>query len=159
MAKEIERKYLVDISKIPNDLPEKNVIKQGYFKSKKATVRVRLSNDKAFLTVKGKTKGISRSEFEYEIPMEDALDMQKEFCKGRFVEKIRYCIEYKGNVWELDVFEGKNTGLVMAEIEMDSEDHQFEKPEWIGEEVSLEGRYNNSQLAKNPISKWKKSKG
>lgn len=154
MAKEIERKYLVDLTKLPTDLPEKNIIKQGYFKSKEATVRVRTSNDKAFLTIKGKTEGISRSEFEYEIPMKDALEMQEEFCKGRFVEKTRYCIEYKGNIWELDIFEGENKGLVMAEIEMESENHKFKKPKWILEEVSLEGKYNNSQLAKNPFCSW-----
>jgi adenylate cyclase len=155
MAKEIERKYLVDKSKLPKKLPKKNIIKQGYFKSKDSTIRVRISNNKAYLTIKGKTKGISRSEYEYEIPLSDAIEMHKEFCNERFIEKTRYNIEYKGNIWEVDIFEGKNKGLFMAEIEMENEEYKFEKPEWILEEVSLEGKYNNSQLAKNPFKNWK----
>jgi len=155
MAKEIERKFLVDISKLPV-LPAKNIIKQGYFKSKDSTIRVRISNEKAFLTIKGKTSGISRSEFEYEIPLQDAIEMQNEFCNDLFIEKTRYNIEYKGNVWELDIFEGENKGLVVVEIELTDENEIFQKPEWVGDEVTIDCRYSNAKLVKKPYSTWGK---
>jgi len=154
MAKEIERKFLVDITKLPKKLPKKYIIKQGYFKTDDSTVRVRIINQKAFLTIKGRRKGISRSEFEYEIPMQDALDMQKEFCKKRFVHKTRYFIKYKNHTWELDIFEGNNKGLVLAEIEFKSENEKFKLPRWILEDVSYDKRYNNSNLAKKPFKEW-----
>ena len=141
MAQEIERKYLVDMSKLPK-LPKKNIIKQGYFNSKGSTIRVRISNDKAYLTIKGKTKGISRSEFEYSIPLQDAIEMQDEFCGDLFVEKTRYNIEYKGHIWELDIFKGKNEGLVVVEIELNDENEKFKKPDWITEDVTMDRRYS-----------------
>ena len=153
MAQEIERKYLVDMSKLP-ELPKKNIIKQGYFNSKGSTIRVRISNDKAYLTIKGKTKGISRSEFEYEIPLQDAIEMQEEFCEDLFVEKTRYNIENEGHVWELDIFEGENKGLVIVEIELKDENEEYQKPEWILEDVTMDKRYSNARLARNPYKEW-----
>lgn len=155
MAKEIERKFLVDLSKL--SLPaggEK--IAQGYFKTDASVVvRVRIRGAKAMLTIKGKTEGLSRSEFEYEIPMEDATAMLKEFCGGQTVEKTRYEIEYASMLWELDIFEGENKGLVVAEIELENEQQDFARPPWLADEVSGQTQYYNNQLLRKPYSSWK----
>jgi len=145
MAKEIERKFLVDKEKLPS-LPNPYEIIQGYIPSTHATVRVRISNDKAFLTLKGKTKGISRSEFEYQIPLEDAKAILDELCIKPYIHKKRYLIDVGQHTWELDIFEGKHQGLIVAEIELSSEDEAFEKPLWITKDVSHDKRYKNSYL-------------
>jgi CYTH domain-containing protein len=150
---EIERKFL-----LRNDLWKKNAIgihyAQGYLnKAGENTFRIRIAGEKAFLTIKSKSEGISRQEFEYEIPPEDARELLK-LSRTPIIEKIRYKIEYAGKCWEVDEFLGKNKGLYVAEIELDSEDEAFEKPEWIGEEVSGDKRYYNSHLARKPFSEW-----
>ncbi len=152
--KEIERKYLVhlDLFKPENEGTE---IRQGYLNTvKERTVRVRIKGDKAFLTIKGKVEGITRPEFEYLIPLEDAQELLN-LCEPYLIEKIRYHIQYEGLLWEVDVFKGINEGLVVAEIELESEDQTFEKPDWVGEEVTQDFRYYNSNLTRHPYTLWK----
>ena len=150
---EIERKFL-----LKNDLWKKNAVgthyAQGYLnKAGENTLRVRIAGEKAFLTIKSKSEGILRQEFEYEIPPEDAGELLK-LSQTPIIEKIRYKIAYAGKCWEVDEFLGKNKGLYVAEIELDSEDEPFEKPEWVGEEVSGDKRYYNSHLARKPFLEW-----
>jgi len=153
MATEIERKFLVDTAKLP-PLPKPHIIKQGYVPANGVTVRVRLYDEKAFLTLKGRTQGVSRLEFEYPIPVPDAEEMLKALCMQPFIDKKRYEIIHKGHCWELDIFEGENQGLVIAEIELSSENEPFEKPEWVTQEVSADPRYRNGNLITNPYSQW-----
>lgn len=154
MAKEIERKFLVDQTKLPI-LKNPHVIKQGYIPTKEtATVRIRISNEKAFLTLKGKATGLTRSEFEYFVPLDDAEKMLQELCSSPLIEKKRYLIPYKGHIWELDIFEGDNEGLIVAEIELDNENEVFERPQWITKEVSFDPRYRNANLTTFPYTMW-----
>lgn len=155
MAKEIERKFL--INKNLWQAPEKGLkIRQGYLSSaKERVVRVRTKGTKSFITVKGVTKGISRSEFEYEIPNEDAKLMLDNLCEKPLVEKTRYLIDYKGHTWEIDEFFGANDGLIVAECELQDADERMEKPDWCGVEVSGDPRYFNSNLIAHPYSEWK----
>lgn len=155
MAIEIERKFLVvsDAWKVgvPTDF------RQGYLNDKnQATVRVRIAGARAFLTVKGPTTGLSRKEFEYAIPVADAEDMLA-LCSGPLVEKKRWIVPMGDLKWEVDEFLGQNSGLVIAEIELPDEGHAFEKPDWVGEEVSYDKRYFNSNLSVFPFSQWPKS--
>ena len=152
MPKEIERKFLVNDSWRP--VGEGEHIAQGYLAhGEEATVRVRLKGQHGYLTVKGKTTGISRSEFEYEIPLTDAKAMLK-LCAGSIVTKRRYVDNFAGNRWEIDVFEDENAPLIMAEIELQDEAQTFAKPPWLGDEVSFDRRYFNSSLANEPYSHW-----
>lgn len=151
---EIERKFL-----LLNNLWKSEAIgvhyKQAYLNEKgDNTIRVRIEGNQAKLTIKSKATNISRMEFEYDIPMEDA---EKLFliAKTPAVEKYRYKIEYAGNIWEVDEFLGDNEGLVIAEIELKSENQPFQKPSWIGMEVSGDKRYTNANLARNPYKNWK----
>jgi adenylate cyclase len=154
MAKEIERKFLVGDGSF-RQLAEGVHYRQGYLSTvKERTVRVRTINDKGFLTVKGITRGISRVEFEYEIPHADATAMLDDLCEQPLVEKSRYKIPMDAFVWEVDEFHGVNEGLVVAEIELQSEDQSFNRPDWLGEEVSGDPRYFNSNLIANPFSTW-----
>jgi adenylate cyclase len=154
MAKEIERKFLV------NGVDWKTLAKgtsyrQGYLNSvKERTVRVRTIDDKGFLTVKGITRGATRSEFEYEIPAADADAMLTDLCEKPLIEKNRYKIQTGRHVWEIDEFFGENQGLIVAEVELTSEEEAFEKPLWVGEEVTGDPRYFNSNLIKHPFTKW-----
>ena len=156
MAKEIERKFLVK-GAAWRSLAEGVSYRQGYLNSQKErTVRIRTVGEKAYLTVKGPTRGVTRTEFEYEIPYEDCLAMLEELAEKPIIEKKRYRIPAGSYVWEVDEFFGVNEGLILAEIELPSEDAVFEKPDWIGEEVSGDPRYFNSSLVANPYSVWKK---
>lgn len=154
MAQEIERKFLVRQDKL--SLPDNGVrITQGYIDTVSNTaVRVRLKGDKAFLTLKGENTGMTRLEFEYAIPVEDAQTMIDAFCAGSTVDKTRYEIPQGQHVWEVDIFYGANDGLVVAEIELQSESDSFERPEWLAEEVTEDARYYNVNLLKNPFSSW-----
>ena len=155
MGKEIERKFLVK-GEAWKSLATGRRYRQGYLNSaKERTVRVRTIDNRAFLTVKGPNTGITRSEFEYEIPLEDARAMLDTLAERPLIEKTRYKIASSGHVWEVDEFEGENQGLVVAEIELSTEGESFEKPEWIGEEVSDDPRYYNSSLVAHPYSSWK----
>ena len=118
-------------------------------------MRVRLRGDAAFLTLKGGSQGISRSEFEYPIPVADALAMLDTLAVAPPVDKVRHLIPVGGHLWELDVFAGENAGLVMAEIELESEGEAFERPDWLGDEVSEDPRYYNANLARYPFRRWR----
>ena len=156
MAEEIERKFLVDRQKLPS-LENSHIIRQGYIPgTRTATVRIRTSNDKAYLTLKGKATGLTRSEFEYPVPMRDALLMLDEFCEGSVIEKKRYLVPYEGHTWEIDIFEGENEGLIVAEIELSDENEAFAKPEWVTREVSSDPKYRNSNLIMHPYTRWEK---
>jgi adenylate cyclase len=145
--KEIERKYLVSdtISEVVKYLQSKK-IRQGYISDEDGkTVRVRTKGDKGYLTIKGKTVGISRDEFEYEIPFEDANQLLANFC-AKVLDKERYELIVGEKKWEIDIFHGKLEGLKIAEIELESEEEEFELPGWIEKEVSSDVQYYNSKL-------------
>lgn len=153
MAKEIERKFLIDTEKW-NKKGKPVKMEQAYLMiDGHKVVRVRIAGEQAFLTIKGNLSGITRDEFEYEIPVDDAVQMMN-LRTGAIVEKTRYIYEFRGKTWEIDVFEGENSGLIVAEIELENENESFEKPEWLLDEVSTDDRYYNFSLSKNPFSKW-----
>lgn len=157
MAVEIERKFLVKEGWQPKNAGVR--IAQGYLCAvPERTVRVRIKGAKGYLTVKGRNEGIRRAEFEYEIPVTDAEAMLK-FCEQPPVEKTRYLEEYEGHTWEIDIFEGANDGLRVAEIELPSEGTLFAKPAWAGAEVSGDARYYNSSLSLHPYQQWAEDKG
>lgn len=153
MGLEIERKFLV-LPELWNPEVEGTRIRQGYLSTDpERNVRVRTIGDEAYLTVKGKAVGISRKEIEFPISPEDALDLL-ELCHRPLIEKTRYRLPIGGLTWEVDVFEGENEGLLIAEIELPAEDAFFEKPEWVGKEVSTDFRYANSSLCERPYRTW-----
>jgi len=152
MATEIERKFLLRDTGFLQGLPGERIC-QGYLSDAvDATVRVRLVGNQGFLTIKGRSHGISRSEFEYPIPATDAEQLA--MCGASRIDKTRYRIPHGGHLWEVDVFSGANEGLVVAEIELASEEEVFARPDWLGEEVSHDSRYFNSQLSRQPFSGW-----
>ena len=154
MAKEIERKFIVDPAKLPNDLIGIDY-QQGYISINDSGVtRIRIINDKAVLTIKSKTVEISRDEFEYDIPYKDALRLIN-LSQGEVIHKTRSVIEYENKTWEVDEFHGKNKGLWLAEIELTDEKEDFIKPNWLMEEVSKDKKYYNSYLCLHPYSVWK----
>jgi len=154
MGVEIERKFLVKSDSWKDAVYESVDCRQGYLICDEGkTVRVRVIGEKAFLTIKGETFGSSRPEFEYEIPVSDAEEILQ-LCSNR-VEKSRCFVEFDGMEWEIDVFSGENEGLVLAEIELESEDQPFVKPSWTGEEVTGDPRYYNAVLAKHPFRRWR----
>ena len=155
MATEIERKFLVKPSWQPKGEGEE--IAQGYLTENGAanTVRVRLKGSRAFLTIKGKTVGITRAEFEYEIPPKDAEDLLA-MCGEHIVRKRRHTEKHGADLWEIDVFAGNNAPLVVAEIELPDERAAFTEPSWLGEEVSADRRFFNSYLAEHPFNSWEK---
>lgn len=145
--KEIEYKFLVDETKWKQmEKPAPSRIVQGYLSNKKeCTVRVRIKNEKGFLTIKGENKGIVRDEFEYEIPLNEAEKMLDLFIEKK-IDKDRYKIPFEGKTWEVDVFHGNLSGLILAELEVASEDEKFNLPEWATEDVSTNPAYFNSVL-------------
>ena len=154
MGKEIERKFVIDRSAWK---PQDGGVhfKQGYLNSQKErVVRVRIEGDAAKLTIKGPTDGITRSEFEYAIPVEDAALLLDKLCEQPLIDKHRHKEVHFGRTWEIDVFHGDNEGLVVAEVELASEDERPELPAWAGEDVSSDPRYFNSNLLKNPYKNW-----
>lgn len=156
MAKEIERKYLVDHKKWQHvEKPQGDLYRQGYLVTDpNKTIRVRLSQSKAFLTIKGISIGATRSEYEYEIPLEDAKELLDSFSNSE-LSKIRYKITHEQKIWEVDEFLGDNIGLIVAEIELISEEEQFEIPDWVITEVTGEEKYYNSRLTIEPYKNWK----
>jgi adenylate cyclase len=154
MGVEIERKFLL-ADEGWRGQGEATLMRQGYLVADATrTVRVRIEGERAVITVKGKSVGASRGEWEYPIPVPDAAELLDGLCEQPLVEKIRHRIPLGGHVWEVDEFLGQNAGLVVAEIELGSEDEAFEKPDWVGQEVTGEKRYYNSQLIRNPYSAW-----
>lgn len=156
MAKEIERKYLVDIEKWKKlEKPSAQHYRQGYLVTDpQKTIRIRLTDTKGFLTIKGISVGTTRSEYEYEIPVDEAKELLDNFSVAE-LSKTRYHIGFENKIWEVDEFLGDNTGLFVAEIELQSEDEVFELPEWVGKEVTEDARYYNSNLTMNPYKNWK----
>lgn len=157
MGLEIERKFLVDAEKWRALKKPKGVnYRQGYLvDNKDLTLRVRIAGNQGYITIKGATTGITRKEFEQKIPAAQAVEMLNSFAASS-VEKIRHKIKVGGKVWEVDDFKGDNEGLLMAEIELKSENEHFEKPDWVTIEVSDDNRYYNSSLSKNPFKNWGK---
>ncbi len=154
MGKEIERKFLV-VGDAWRALAKGTAYRQGYLSTvKERTVRVRTIDDKGFMTVKGINVGATRVEYEYEIPASDANEMLDDLCEQPIIEKHRYKIDNNGLVWEVDEFGGVNQGLIVAEVELDSEAQSFEKPDWIGEEIADDPRYFNSNLIAHPYTQW-----
>ncbi|MEM7583958.1 MAG: CYTH domain-containing protein [Acidobacteriota bacterium] len=154
MGTEIERKFLVDGDGWREGAVG-TVYRQGYLSTAvERNVRVRLKGDRGILTVKGRAEGLTRLEFEYEIPTADAEHMLDALCLEPLIEKTRYKIEYGGAVWEVDEFAGVNAGLVVAEVELESEEQAVELPPWVGREVSGDPRYLNSNLVEKPFSSW-----
>jgi len=155
MAIEIEKKFLVTGEEWKEG-SSSTIYFQGYLCSGSGqTVRVRIAGDKAWLTIKGRHTNISRLEFEYPIPLEEAQIMLAEVCEQPIIHKRRFFKKYGGFIWEIDEFYGDNQGLVLAEIELASEDQEFPRPDWLGEEVSDDGRYYNASLRSYPYSMWK----
>ncbi|HOY67741.1 MAG TPA: CYTH domain-containing protein [Candidatus Ozemobacteraceae bacterium] len=155
MAKEIERKFLVrgeDWKAHGPGVP----CRQGYLsRLPERTVRVRVLGNRGYLTVKGATIRASRPEFEYEIPVADAKTLLAELCEKPLIEKRRFVVEYAGRRWEVDEFFGENLGLVVAEVELESEDAQIELPPWVDREVTDDPRFYNASLAAHPYRSWK----
>lgn len=156
MGMEIERKFLLNGTgwrRLAQGVP----YCQGYLSLvKERTVRVRTVQNKGFLTIKGISTGMTRMEFEYEIPVAEADVLLDVLCEKPLIEKKRYTIEFAGFIWEVDEFFGENEGLVLAEIELTGEDQSFEKPPWIGREVTGDSRYFNSSLTREPFKSWRK---
>ena len=155
MGKEIEKKFLI-LNDDWRGLDTGKPYCQGYLNSEKGrTVRVRTINERGILTIKGPSVGATRLEYEYDIPLNEALEMLKELCHKPLIEKDRYKIPFEGFIWEVDEFKGENEGLVFAEIELSYEGQKFTKPAWVGKEVTGDSRYYNANLGRNPFSNWK----
>lgn len=153
---EIERKFLVDSNAYKAAATRKTLIVQGYLNSNPdRCVRVRIRGESGFLTIKGKSNesGMSRFEWETEISLSEAKPLLA-LCEAGTIEKHRYEVPFGGHIFEVDEFDGENSGLIIAEIELRSESEAFDKPDWLGQEVTADHRYYNSWLSKNPFSKW-----
>ena len=154
MSVEIERKFLV-LGDDWKKLGQAVAIRQGYLSSQRdRVVRVRIEDQKATLTIKGRVTGITRGEWEYEIPVAEADQLLNGLCERPLIEKTRTRIVHEGMVWEVDEFFGENQGLVVAEIELESEAQAFAKPDWVGVEVTDDARYFNANLLRHPYSAW-----
>ena len=162
MATEIERKFLVkpdewqQFCQVPDPaLLSSTLYRQGYiFSSVSKTVRIRIAGDRGFITIKGPTQGYARSEFEYEIPLADAIAMLDQLCAPPLIEKTRHRVAWDHLIWEVDEFAGENQGLVMAEVELTDANQAITLPAWAGAEVSHDPRYFNANLAKHPFTRW-----
>jgi adenylate cyclase len=159
MPTEIERKFLVLSDAWRNEVKSSIVMRQGYLsESAAASVRVRIAGDKANLNIKSATLGVWRREYEYEIPVKEAEEILDHLCRKPMIEKTRHHVFYGDHLWEIDVFVGDNAGLIVAEIELKEETEPFERPEWLGKEVSHDHRYYNVCLVKHPYRDWKEDK-
>jgi adenylate cyclase len=155
MATEIERKFLLANDSWRRDVTKSSDIRQGYLLgSSSASVRVRISGEQANLNIKSATLGVTRKEYEIPLSIDDAMEMLDDLCDKPVIEKTRHIVTYKGHTWEIDEFYGDNQGLVVAEIELTSEDEDFEKPNWVGAEVSDDTRYYNVCLIQHPYKEW-----
>lgn len=158
MGQEIEKKFLISNDNWRN-LGKGKEYCQGYLNSEKGrTVRIRTIGENGILTIKGPSVDGAKLEYEYEIPYLDALEMLEKLCHKPLIKKTRYKIEHKGFIWEVDEFMGENDGLLFAEIELEDLNQVFEKPDWIGKEVTSDSRYYNANLVNNPYSNWKSYK-
>ncbi len=155
MGTEIERKFLVEGDQWRAAATRGIAYRQGYLSlDLQRSVRVRIADDKAWLNIKGKISALSRYEYEYAMPVADAREVLDRLCVKPVIEKVRYRLTHAGLTWEVDVFGGDNAGLVVAEIELDSETQHFERPHWLGQEVSHDARYLNINLVRAPYSHW-----
>ena len=153
--KEIEKKFLVTSPTWRRHVTGQ-VYRQGYLSiDRKRTVRIRVVGKRGILTIKGERIGDTAPEFEYPIPAADARTLLDTLCLRPLIEKTRYTINHKGHTWEVDEFHGDNEGLIVAEIELNREGERFERPEWIGKEVTKDFRYTNANLVERPYTKWK----
>jgi adenylate cyclase len=157
MAMEIERKFLLKDASWRHAVISSEKLAQGYLGGEKCSVRVRIAEASAWLNIKRKTMGSSREEFEYEIPLDDARFMLAELAAGPLIEKTRHHVQVHGKHWEIDEFEGENAPRVIAEIELTHVEEPFDRPLWLGEEVTMHRRYYNSELSKRPYAKWSES--
>jgi adenylate cyclase len=156
MAIEIECKFLLANEKWRENVSNSVIYKQGYLSSQPTnSIRVRISDKQAWLNIKSATIGTQRAEYEYEIPLSDAREILANLCLKPVIEKTRHFVTHENHLWEIDEFDGENSGLIVAEIELNSVDEIFEKPEWIGEEVTQDIRYYNNNLAREPYSQWR----
>jgi len=154
MSTEIERKFLVAGTRWKDGAVGRR-LRQGYLSvEEQRTVRVRAVDDQAWLTIKGLAKGYTRVEYEYPIPAADARALLETLCHQPIIDKTRYEIRHAGHLWEVDEFHGANAGLVVAEIELGSEQDTFERPPWLGDEVSDDPRYFNANLIRHPFRDW-----
>ena len=154
MGIEIERKFLVVSDDWKNQVTG-NTIRQGYLATgQDRVVRIRVVNNEAFITIKSSKDGLVRNEWEYSIPPDDAKTMLEKLCIQPIIEKVRYRIPHEGMMWDLDVFSGENDGLLIAEIELESENQPFAMPAWAGKEVTAIARYHNNNLAQYPWRLW-----
>ncbi|MFW6020667.1 MAG: CYTH domain-containing protein [Guyparkeria sp.] len=155
MAKEIERKFLLASDAWRQQIERSERMVQGYLNDQgPVSVRARIAGSRAWLNIKSRTLGISRDEFEYEIPLTDAERMLDHLTTGPVIDKTRHFVTYGEHLWEIDEFHGENDGLVVAEVELESVDQPFHRPDWLGDEVSDDARYYNVSLVKNPFSQW-----
>lgn len=155
MAREIERKFLVTGDDWRRHVRSSAYYRQGYMaNTDRCSVRIRVAGDRGFLNIKSATLDISRTEYEYPVPLPEAEAMLNDFCEGALVEKTRHFVDHEGFTWEVDVFEGENRGLIMAEIELEHRDADFPLPAWAGAEVSDDPRYYNVYLARCPYAEW-----
>ncbi len=160
MGTEVERKFLVIGSDWHDAAVSRTELRQGFLSTEpERTVRVRLTDSAAELTIKGITIDARRAEYEYSIPPADAAEMLDGLCQRALIEKTRYRVPYAGHIWEVDVFQGVNAGLIVAELELASADEAFERPEWIGQEVTGDPRYYNANLVRHPYSNWDETSG
>lgn len=156
MALEIERKFLVRSDAWRHEVQSRELLRQGYLSSDSGcSIRVRITGEQAWLNLKAKRSGMTRLEFEYSIPLADADEILRELCNGPLLEKYRHRIARGRYVWEIDEFLGDNAGLIVAEIELPDEAAQFERPDWLGAEVTEEQHYYNFNLASHPYARWK----
>lgn len=156
MAIEIERKFLLRDESWRDVADSGTRFRQGYLiGAERASVRVRIEGDKANLNIKSATLGIHRQEYEYPIPLEEAEELLDTLCEQPQISKTRYLLPYGEHTWEIDVFDGDNEGLIVAEVELESENESFERPAWLGEEVSGDTRYYNVCLVKHPYKAWR----
>jgi adenylate cyclase len=155
MALEIERKFLLANDNWRTHVRTHQLMRQGYLGGSRCSVRARIAGDQAWLNIKAKRTGMTRVEFEYPIPRVDADEILRDLCEGPLVEKYRHEIPIGEHVWEIDEFLGDNAGLIVAEIELDGEQEHFERPAWLGAEVTEDQRYYNFNLAKHPYREWK----
>ncbi len=154
MGVEIERKFLVEENLLP-PLHNGVYIAQGYIQTVDHTaVRARVKGSKGFLTLKGRTQGMSRLEYEYEIPLDDARAIIQELCAGKSIEKTRYEVQMGKHVWEIDIFSGENAGLIVAEVELTSETEEVVLPAWARQEVTDQARFYNINLIEHPYTQW-----
>jgi adenylate cyclase len=156
MAEVIERKFLIANDAWREKVGREMRMRQGYFAGgRRCSMRVRSNGQRAWINLKSRESGMRRLEFEYEIPIGDAEVMLKKLCEGALIDKTRFWVEDRGHTWEVDVFHGENSGLIIAEVELASITEVVELPEWIGEEVTDDVRYYNVSLVENPFSRWR----